>query len=280
MRYIITGGAGFIGTNLVEHLLSLNHEVIVIDNFSTGKNIVQNVQYIKADIRQDLTKYIQNKDILVHLAALPSVQRSIENPVEVNDVNITGTLNVLQACVKANTSKVVFISSSSVYGRTEGLQSEVLQPDPLSPYALTKLTGEYYTNLYNKLYGLDTIILRFFNVFGKYQKADSEYSAVIPLFKSGQPVIYGDGKQSRDFTHVSNNVSAIYKASLSNSNDTFNIACGTSYNLLEICKMLGKKPKFAPARQGEIKHSKASIVKAQRVLSYEVITEFEKGLWM
>lgn len=217
LNFLVTGGAGFIGSNIVEELLKRGYTVRVLDNFSTGKreNLKQfnkDIELIEGDIRSYhiVQQAVKGIDVILHQAALPSVPRSIKDPITSNEVNVVGTLNILEAAKDAGVKRVVYASSSSVYGDNPELpKHEKMMPNPLSPYAVSKLAGEKYCNVYSRLYGIETVALRYFNVFGPKQDPNSQYSAVIPLFikaimNDKQPTIFGDGTQSRDFTYVAN----------------------------------------------------------------------------
>ena len=297
--YLVTGGAGFIGSNIVEALVSQGETVKVIDNLSTGN--IDNIKPFRKDIEffnssicdgKVLKNVLKDVDFVLHQAAIPSVPRSIDKPYEVNNANITGTLSLLIACRDSGVKRVVFASSSSVYGNSPTLPKvEDMRLWPLSPYALTKLTDEHYCRLFSEIYGLDTVSLRYFNVFGPRQDPNSEYAAVIPKFirammNDEQPVIYGDGLQSRDFTYVANNVRANLLACKAKgvAGDVFNIAGGTRITLLQLVEkinaILGKdiKPKFAKDREGDVKHSLADVSKAKAKLGYEQEISFDEGL--
>jgi nucleoside-diphosphate-sugar epimerase len=301
MIYLVTGGAGFIGSNIVKSLLEKNEQVRVLDNFSTGKrenlaDFINNPDFniIEGDLRSFHTvrEAVKGVDYILHQGALPSVQRSVNDPITTNDVNISGTLNVLEAAKEYGVKRVVFASSSSVYGNSKVLpKDESMGIAPLSPYALSKYAGERYCQIYFQIYGLETVCLRYFNVFGPNQDPTSQYSAVIPKFikailNEQQPVIYGDGLQSRDFTFVENVVSANLLACITRNiaGEMFNIACGESFNLVQIVdninKLLGKKSEsiYKQERKGDVKHSLASIEKAKEMLGYKVITSFSEGL--
>lgn len=299
MRYLVTGGAGFIGSNIVTELLRQNKDVRVIDNFSTGRKqnldpLMNRIELIDGDIRDYWTviEAVKDVDYVLHQAALPSVQRSVQNPLTSNDVNLGGTLNLLEAARHAGVKKFVLASSSSVYGESEELpKHEKMMPSPLSPYAVTKLTCEYYATVYDRLYDLPCVALRYFNVFGPNQDPTSHYSAVIPLFinallTGNQPVIFGDGLQSRDFTYVSNAVYANILAAESEDvrGEIFNVACGERYTLLDLLKDLNDiigtdiEPVFDQPRPGDIKHSMASIEKVETKLGYKMLVGFKKGL--
>lgn len=300
--FLVTGGAGFIGSNLCEQILRLGCKVICLDNFSTGKreNIVDfskddNFTLIKGDVRdlQTCMDACKGVDFVLHQAAWGSVPRSIEMPLMYEEINIHGTLNMMEAARQCGVRKFVYASSSSVYGDHPGLpKQEGKEGNVLSPYALTKRTCEEYGKLYKKLYGLDTYGLRYFNVFGKRQDPNGDYAAVIPRFirqllHDEIPVIYGDGRQSRDFTYVENVVEANLKACLADSavaGEVFNIANGSREYLIDIfhalAAALGKdvEPQFGPARAGDIRHSNADISKARRLLGYDPDYNFKRGL--
>ena len=299
MKYIVIGGAGFIGSHIVEKLVQEKRKVLIIDNLSTGnyENIqpfISNITFVRGNIQDKdlLEEHIEEGDIIFHLAALPSVTRSVNNPLSTNENNIKGTLNVLLAAKEKKADRVIFSSSSSVYGDSETLPKiETMTPNPKSPYALSKLTGEYYMKLFYELYGLKTISLRYFNVFGPRQDPNSEYSAVIPRFikqisENKTPIIYGDGEQTRDFTYVTNVVSANLLASNSKKGfgETINIACGSRLSLNELVEkinnILGKKatPKYEETRKGDVQHSLAGITKAKDILEYASKIDFEEGL--
>jgi UDP-glucose 4-epimerase len=298
--YLVTGGAGFIGSNIVARLVKEEgNKVKVLDNFSTGKleNIAQFLDRIEL-IKGDLTDFnivknaLKDVDYCLHQAALPSVERSINDPITSNEVNVTGTLNVLMAAKEMDVKRVIYASSSAIYGDTPVLpKREDMKPSPLSPYALTKLTGEEYCRLFYSIYGLETISLRYFNVFGPNQDPTSAYAAVIPKFitamMSGkEPTIYGDGGQSRDFTFVDNVVEANVLATKTTNGlgQTFNIACGQRITINELAKNIANileidiKPVHVEPRQGDVRHSLADISKAQNSLGYEPQVGFEEGL--
>lgn len=298
--YLVTGGAGFIGSNIVKELLARGEDVRVLDNFSTGKreNLeafvgLSNFEIFEGDIRSFpmVKNAMEGVDYVLHQGALPSVPRSIKDPVTTNEVNINGTLNVLEASREFKVKRLVFASSSSVYGNSETLPKDESMPvAPMSPYALTKYAAERYCQIYYSLYGLETVVLRYFNVFGPNQDPTSQYSAVIPKFikmikKGISPVIYGDGEQSRDFTYVSNNVEANLLACKAPdiAGRVFNIACGNRFSLLDLVNTLNAIlnqnviPKFEEARPGDVKHSLASIELAKQKLGFRVNTEFREG---
>jgi len=299
LKFLVTGGAGFIGSNIVEALLKRGHTVRILDNFSTGRreNIIDfktDVEIVEGDIRSYhiVKKAVKGIEIILHEAALPSVPRSINDPITSNEVNVGGTLNILDAAKDANVKRVVFASSSSIYGDNPELpKNEGMTPRPLSPYAVSKLTGEHYLHVFNKLYGLETIALRYFNVFGPRQDPTSQYSAVIPKFiraikKDISPTIFGGGNQSRDFTYVANVVEANILSATADCQTPISMNCAThgqvTLNELvkEINDYLGKniKPIYAEPRAGDIKHSFASIDLIKETLSYKPTHLFKDGL--
>ena len=301
MKYLVTGGAGFIGSNIVKELLAQGHVVRVLDSFATGKRenilpLMKNslLTMIEGDLRSFHTvrSAVKGVDYVLHQGALPSVPRSINDPITSNDVNILGTLNILEAAKEFGVKRVVCASSSSIYGNSETLPKVESMPiNPMSPYALTKYAQERYCQIFFQLYGLETVSLRYFNVFGPNQDPTSQYSAVIPKFikliqQNKRPVIFGDGSQSRDFTYVENNVWANIAACTAAraAGEAINIACGERYTLIELVQMinevLGKdvEPIFEPDRPGDVKHSLAGIDKARDLLDYEVKVGFREGL--
>jgi UDP-glucose 4-epimerase len=298
--YLVTGGAGFIGSHLATTLAKMGHEVRIIDNFATGNqaNLAHlDGQYdlFKLDIaHDDLAPAMQGVDYVLHQAAIPSVPRSVDDPLTTHEGCATGTLRVLIAARDAGVKRVVYAASSSAYGDIEGkYKVEDMAPRPMSPYAVAKLTGEYYCTSFHQVYGLETVALRYFNVFGPRQDPHSPYSAVIPLFGAamldGQaPTIYGDGTQSRDFTFIDNVVRGNLLACTADGSkvggQVINVACGGSISLLDLMDSLNKllgtqiEPRFAPPRAGDVKHSCADIHKAGELLGYEPIVGFEEGL--
>lgn len=300
--FLVTGGAGFIGSNLCEALLYKGYRVRCLDNLSTGKqeNVDlfsrnYNYTFIKGDIRDLDTcmKACKNVNYVLHQAAWGSVPRSIEMPLLYEDINIKGTLNMLEAASKNKVKKFVYASSSSVYGDEPDLPKiEGREGTLLSPYALTKHVAEEYAKLYSKLYGLNTYGLRYFNVFGRRQDPEGDYAAVIPKFikqllNDEQPVINGDGRQSRDFTYIENVIEANLKACKAPkeaAGEVYNIAYGSREYLIdiynEICKALNKKvePIFTLDREGDIKHSNADVSKAKNMLGYNPNYDFSKGI--
>lgn len=301
-KFLVTGSAGFIGSNLVEAILKLGYEVRGLDNFSTGKkeNVEEfldnpNYEFIEGDIcnLETCMKACEGIDFVLNQAAWGSVPRSIEMPLFYEDVNIKGTLNMMEAARQTGVKKFVYASSSSVYGDEPNLpKKEGREGNVLSPYALTKKVDEEYAKLYTKLYGLDTYGMRYFNVFGRRQDSDGAYAAVIPKFikqllNDEQPIINGDGKQSRDFTYIENVIEANLKAcnaSHEAAGQAYNIAYGGREFLIDIythlSNALGKdiQPIFGPDRKGDIKHSNANISKAKEMLEYDPDWSFERGI--
>ena len=302
-KMAVTGGAGFIGSNLTEFLLSQEHTVVLVDNFSTGKernlagwkNEAENrLEVLRVDINktEELRAAFEDVQYVFHQAAIPSVPRSVADPQASHTANITGTLSVLVAARDAGVQRVVLASSSSVYGDDPNLPKVESQIGrSLSPYALSKRTGEEYCRLFTEIYGLETVCLRYFNVFGPRQDPKSEYAAVVPRFTTrliaGEPpIIFGDGEQTRDFTFVSNVVDANWKAATekNGAGEIFNIGCGgrTSLNQLvrALCQILRQdvKPIYEAARVGDVKHSLADIGKAKRLLGYEPSVSLKEGL--
>jgi nucleoside-diphosphate-sugar epimerase len=297
MKCLVTGGGGFIGSHLSSFLAARGDEVIVLDNFSTGnRDNLQGVEIrlIEGDIRDFscVAEAVQGVDTVFHQAALCSVARSVEDPRSTHEVNTTGTLNVLEASRRAGVRRMVFASSSSVYGDSETLPKEESMPTaPLSPYAISKLVGEHYAALYSRLFGLETVGLRYFNVFGPRQDPDSEYAAVIPKFLRAilnreQVQVHGDGSQSRDFTYVDNVVHANAAAARASeaAGQVLNIACGKRWSLLELLKRLESEVHsnaavvFGERRVGDVKHSLASIEKARGLLGYSPAVDFDEGI--
>ncbi len=300
-RYLVTGGAGFIGSNIVEELLKRGQRVRVFDNFATGKRenleaFVADIELHEGDLRDEaaVARAVQGCDYVLHQAALGSVPRSINDPITTNEVNIRGTLNVLIAARDAGVKRVVAASSSSVYGNTPTLPKvETMAMLPLSPYAVSKLATEKYCAAFYSVYGLETVALRYFNIFGPRQDPGSQYAAVIPLFitraMSGvAPVVHGDGLQSRDFTFVDNAVSANLLACEAPAEkvagEFFNVACGTRYSLLDVLKGIGDglgekiTPKHEPTRAGDVRDSLADITKIQQAMGYRVLVPMSEGL--
>jgi len=298
-KYLVTGGAGFIGSNIAEELVKRGHPVRIIDNFLTGKrenisSFLDKIELVEGDIRDydACCRALEGVDFVLHQAALSSVSRSIEDPLLTNDINIKGTLNVLLASREAKVKGFVFASSAAVYGDNPILpKKEGNVGNPLSPYALSKLVGEKYCWIFSQIFGLSTVCLRYFNIFGPRQDPSSQYASVIPNFisrmlKGESPTIFGDGEQSRDFVYVFNVVEANILASKAKgvSGEVFNIGCGegTSVNSLasKLNEILREKinPSYDEPRPGDIRHSFADISKAKKMLKYEPQVPFGKGL--
>ncbi|RMD85396.1 MAG: SDR family oxidoreductase [Candidatus Dadabacteria bacterium] len=296
---LVTGGAGFIGSNLVEALVEAGHHVRVLDNLSNGdeKNLepfAGRVEFVRGDVRDRRTvaRAVEGVEVVFHLAALGSVVRSVEDPAASNDVNVAGTLEVLLAARDAGVRRVVYSSSSSVYGDNPALpKREDLATSPISPYAVSKLAGEQYARVFYRVYGLETVCLRYFNVFGPRQRPDSPYAAVIPRFMraalAGEPlVVFGDGRQSRDFTYVENVVRANLLAAQAPgvAGEVFNVACGRRITLLEIIETLERitgrrlERRHEAPRVGDVRHSEADVSAAAARLGYRVEVSFEEGL--
>jgi len=298
--YLVTGGAGFIGSHVVEELVARGEQVRVLDNFSTGKRAnlaawADRVEVLDGDIRNLATVQAAMRDVqcVLHQAALPSVPRSIEDPLTSNAVGVDGTLNVLWAAKAAGVRRVVYASSSSVYGNVPvSPKHEGLTPAPASPYAVAKLAAEHYCGVFHAVYGLETVALRYFNVFGPRQDPDSPYAAVIPIFLSKlargeQPLIHGDGLQTRDFTFVKNVVQAnllACAAPAAAAGQAMNAACGESITLCDLVAMLNEllgttiTPHFGPPRAGDVKHSLADNTRAKALLGYTPRFSFREGL--
>jgi UDP-N-acetylglucosamine/UDP-N-acetyl-alpha-D-glucosaminouronate 4-epimerase len=296
--YLVTGGAGFIGSHLTEELASRGEHVRVVDSLVTGKreNLahIRGVDFVHGDLADLDTarRVVEGADFVLHQAAIPSVPRSVQDPLTSHRANIDATLNLLIAARDAHVKRVVYAGSSSAYGDTPTLpKTETMPTAPLSPYALQKLVGEQYCQMFTRLYGLETVTIRYFNVFGPRQDPSSPYSGVISLFISAlcegrQPVIYGDGEQTRDFTYVANVVDGVLRACLAQgvSGDVINVATGgrVSINLLfrSVRDLVGARvdPVYSPARAGDVRDSQADIEKARRLLEYEPQVPFEEGL--
>ena len=303
--YLVTGGAGFIGSNIVEELLKRGESVRVLDSFITGskKNLdfasineqrTMNYELIEGDIRsaEDCKRALKDVDYVIHQAALRSVPKSVDDPFLTNDINITGTLNLLFEAKKANIKRFVYASSSSCYGDVVSFpQKEDFNPRPISPYGVSKLAAENYCNTFSATFGLETVSLRYFNVFGLRQNPESKYSAAIPailsrMLNDKSPIVEWDGKQSRDFTYVYNVVEANLKAAVTEgvSGEVFNVACGNSVSILDIVNMINKiinkelEPEFAPKRAGDVRKSYADISKLENLLALKPSFDFETGL--
>ena len=299
MKYIVTGGAGFIGSHIVENLVQNKHEVVIFDNLFSGtlSNIEpflkkDTVTFVKGSITDLLllTKTFEGADGIFHEGAIASVPRSIANPVATNEANVTGTLNVLVAARDCSVRKVLFASSSSVYGNTKTLpKCEDMVPNPLSPYAVSKLTGEYYMNVFSEVYGIQTLSLRYFNVFGPRQDPKSQYAAVIPNFITGilkhkSPTVYGDGGQTRDFTYVKDVVQANIQAMESDAQGVFNVAYCKRIDLNELASLIMEITGivvplvYEPPRTGDVRDSLADITRAQDAFGYAPKYTVKTGL--
>ncbi len=298
-KWFVTGGAGFIGSHVVDALVCRGDQVVVFDDLSTGTaaNLEgSSAELIEADLRdfEAVRRAMTGCTHVVHLGALGSVPRSIADPISTNAVNVDGTLNVLVAARDAGIDRVVYASSSSIYGNTPTLpKHEGMSFSPRSPYALSKVTGEEYGRIFCDVYAMSVVALRFFNVYGPRQRPDSQYAAVIPrwidcLMKGESPVVFGDGGQTRDFTYVANNVEAVIAASLAEAKfvagRAFNIACGSRFSLLDLLGQLnaalGTKidPVFAEPRSGDVRDSHAAIAAAHEAFGYTPKVNFEEGI--
>lgn len=298
-EYLVTGGAGFIGSHIAEALARRGEAVRILDNFSSGRR--ENLAGFKKDVRiiegdlndpAKLAEAVRGVEVIFHEAALPSVPRSIADPLGCNMANVTGTVALLWAAKQAGTRRVVYAASSSAYGdRPQFPRVETILPEPLSPYAVSKLAGEYYCYAFGKCYGMETVALRYFNVFGPRQDPASQYAAAVPLFISAirdgrAPTVYGDGEQSRDFTYVDNVVQANLLAAQAPDapGKVFNIGLGGAVTvnavIAQINKLLGKqvRPVHVPPRPGDVRHSHADISLARRLLGYDPKVSFQEGL--
>jgi nucleoside-diphosphate-sugar epimerase len=299
MRYLVTGGAGFIGSNTVDELVRRGQSVVVLDDLSTGKEdnlagVRNRVEFIRGSVTDLETVHAacRGVDYVLHLAARTSVPRSLKDPLETNRVNVDGTLNVLVGARDSKAKRVVFAGSSSVYGETPTLpKRESMTPAPISPYGLSKLTAESYGRLFQRIYGLEFVALRYFNVFGPRQDPGSPYSGVLSVFNAAvvngaQPTIYGDGEQSRDFTFVRNVVEANLLACKASgaAGLVFNVGTGNRYTLNHTLQLLGKISgmqaiaKYGPSREADIRDSQADIAQARQILGYNPGVDFEEGL--
>jgi UDP-glucose 4-epimerase len=301
MRYLVTGGAGFIGSNTVDEIVRRGHSAVVLDDFSAGreenlKRSAGKIEIIRGSITDlpTVQKACEGADYVIHLAALTSVPRSVKDPLETNHVNIDGTLNVLVAARDAKVRRLVYAASCSAYGEAPiQPQCERMSPDPISPYGVTKFVGELYAKVFYRCYGLETICLRYFNVFGPRENPTSSYSGVLSKFVTAlliheQPIIFGDGEQSRDFTYVENVVLANLLATKTQrplGGAIINIACGRRVTINELAvamaKLLGRPeltPVYEPARAGDVKDSLADLSAARSILGYEPIVAFREGL--
>ena len=300
-RYLITGGAGFIGSHLVEALLALGHQVRVLDNFSTGQRenltgVLKRIDLREVDLREQdaVRSACEDVNFILHEGALPSVPRSIEDPRTSHEVNLDGTFNVLEGARAAGVRRIVYAASSSAYGNQPGLpRTEGMAPQPVAPYPLQKLAGELYMQTYWRVYGIETVCLRYFNVFGPRQVPDSPYSGVMARFilqmmRGEQPVLFGDGEQSRDFTFVANvvqaNLLAVEAPADRVSGRVFNVGCGESHTLNETYSLLAElvgylhPPMYGPARDGDVRDSLADISAARGAFGYTAKIGFEEGL--
>lgn len=300
-KILVTGAAGFIGSSLVHELCAQGHEVRGIDNLATGKieNLAGNLDCIdfhKGDVRDEtLTRALcRDVEIVFHQAALPSVPKSVLDPVTSHRANIDGTFSLLMAARDMGVRRIIYAASSSAYGESPSLpKHEAMLPSPISPYAVQKLTGELYMQSFARVYGFETVCLRYFNVFGPRQSADSPYSGVLAKFITSMlagtaPIIHGDGSQSRDFTYIENvvqaNLLAAFAPAKAVSGNVYNVACGKNYSLLETYYLLANligfdgEPALGPPRQGDIQHSLASIEKAERDFGYQPAVSFVEGL--
>ena len=300
VKCLVTGGAGFIGSNLVDRLLAEGCQVRVLDNLSTGNksnldHVFSQIEWIEGEITDEtaVRKAVEGVDYVFHMAANRAVGRSVDDPRQNNEVNISGTLSLLLAARDFKVKRFIFSSSSSIYGDTNTFPSrETDLPQPESPYGASKMMGEYYCKIFSKLYGLDTVSLRYFNVFGERQNPESKYSCVIPIFVEAMvndqsPEVHWDGKQSRDFAHVDNIVHAnilAMKASALNG-EVFNITCHEELSLLDILERLEKimekqsaPPRFTEKRPGDVRRTFADISKARNILGFEPVTYFDEGL--
>jgi nucleoside-diphosphate-sugar epimerase len=299
MRYLVTGGAGFIGSNTVDELVRRGHSVVVLDDLSAGKEenlaeVRNKITFIKGSIIdiEIVRKAMFEAEFVIHLAARTSVPRSMKDPIDTNRINIDGTLNVLVAARDAKVKRIVFAASSSAYGETPALpKTENMAPMPISPYGVTKYVGELYAQTFGRCFGLENVCLRYFNIFGPRQDPGSPYSGVLAKFCSAfleetEPVIFGDGLQSRDFTFVDNAVQANLLAceAPNVSGKVFNVGTGSRISLNDIVESLGRisgkrlAPRYDPARDGDIRDSQADIARAREFLGYEPTVQFDEGL--
>jgi nucleoside-diphosphate-sugar epimerase len=299
MRYLVTGGAGFIGSNTVDELVRRGHSVVVLDDLSSGKEdnlaeIRNKITFIKGSITdiEVVRKAMYEAEYVLHLAARTSVPRSVKDPIETNKINIDGTLNVLVAAKELKVKRVVFAASSSAYGETPTLPKvETMQPQPISPYGVTKFVGELYGQTFGRCYGLEHVSLRYFNIFGPRQDPSSPYSGVLAKFctaflEDTQPLVFGDGEQTRDFTYVENAVQANLLAceAPNVSGKVFNVGVGGRVSLNGVLRELGKitgktlEAKYDPPRDGDIRDSQADISQAKEFLGYDPQVTFEDGL--
>ncbi len=298
-KFLVTGGAGFIGSHIATALVERGDEVVVLDNLSTGRrenleHVAEQVTFIEGSLldRDVVEKAVEGVDVVYHQAALASVPRSVKKPLDTNAACVTGTLHVLDAARQAGVKRVVYAGSSSAYGDQPNMSKrESDLPSPLSPYAAAKLAGELYCKSFTATYGLETVVIRYFNVFGPRQDPNSEYSAVIPIFvtkmvRGERPTIYGDGNQSRDFTYIDNVVQGNLTAADASEavGHSINVACGTQFTLLHLVAAINNvlgtdiEPIFAEPRAGDVRESLADITSARALLGYEPKVTFEEGL--
>jgi UDP-N-acetylglucosamine/UDP-N-acetyl-alpha-D-glucosaminouronate 4-epimerase len=298
-KYLVTGGAGFIGSHLVRFLLDRGDRVRVLDNFSTGKEenlaeVATSIELVRGDLSsdEDVKAAVEGIEYVMHQAAIPSVPRSVEAPLESHEANATGTLRLLRAAAAASVRRLVYASSSSVYGANPTLPKvESMPTEPLSPYAVSKLSGELYASVFHRLYGLETVSLRYFNVFGPRQDPSSPYSGVVSRFieaivSSTPPTIHGDGEQSRDFTYVENvaraNYAACHRAEASGG--IYNIGCSDRITINQLWKSMAElagsplEPRYAQSRSGDVPHSLADISRARKDLGYDPAVDLREGL--
>jgi len=298
MRILVTGGAGFIGSHLVEALVARGHQVRVLDNLGSGslsnlQGVRRKIDFIRGDIRDPriLKRSIRGVDLIFHQAALRSVPKSVRDPMAYHQVNVTATLELLGVAHREKVQRVIYASSSSVFGETPLPQKETMIPRPQSPYAVSKLAMEAYAAMFTRLYGLETVGLRYFNVFGPRQSLENEYAVVVPRFitcllKGKSPPIHGDGAQTRDFTYVENVVRANLKAATASqaAGEVFNIAAGQRRSVRQLAATLSRlmekrrEPRFTPPRPGDVAHTWADISKARRLLGYRPVVSFVEGL--
>ena len=299
-RILVTGGAGFIGSNLVHALLARGDEVVVLDNFSTGRreniaSVLDSIRLVEGSLadRDAVSQALEGVDGVLHQGALPSVPKSLDLPLETNEANVVGTLTLLEMCRQMKVNRLVYAASSSAYGDHDAaIKTESLEPRPKSPYAVQKLAGEQYCSVYHSLFGLRTVALRYFNVFGPRQNPKSQYAAVVPAFitrmlNGESPVIYGDGEQSRDFTFIDNVISAnllALEAAPEDCGQVYNVGCGSSVTLLDLVAgindILGTdiRPKFEAERAGDVRHSCADVSNTKRATGYVPMVNVNQGL--
>ena len=299
-RILVTGGAGFVGSNLVRGLLSRGDDVVVLDNFATGRrenlaDVLGQIRLVEGSLTStaDVAEALRGVDGVLHQGALPSVPKSLALPLETNMANVVGTLTLLEGCRQAGVKRVVYAASSSAYGDHDApSKTEDLTPRPKSPYAIQKLTGEYYCWVYHQLFGLETIALRYFNVFGPRQNPESQYAAVIPAFitrmlKGESPIVHGDGLQSRDFTYIANVIDAnlaALEAPVEACGQTYNAACGDSATLLDLIATINDvlgtqiEPTHIESRAGVVRHSRAAVTRIEEAFGFKARVNLREGL--